>query len=163
MESLIDLWHLNRTNFILRFWTLSCVVSLFLVLILSTLSESAKLRALHTLVPTRLTHYYASCLPCALYVPACLHAFTLINNRLCLVLLQIPLCLPAPVQKKFNMMRIFSFGPEAPFLDKFGPKIKITSLSWNLVPRPIQIRRIQWWCLLFLFSTRNTQKTKLSV
>ena len=31
-------------------------------------------------------------------------------------------------------------------------KIKIASLSWNLLPRLIQIRRIQCWCLIFLFS-----------
>ena len=29
--------------------------------------------------------------------------------------------------------------------------MKITSLSWNLVPRLIQIWRIQWWCSLFCF------------
>ena len=30
-------------------------------------------------------------------------------------------------------------------------KIKIVSLSLNLVPRFIRICRIQWWCSLFLF------------
>ena len=35
-------------------------------------------------------------------------------------------------------------------------KLKIISLSWNFVPRLIQICRIPWWCLLFLFSTGNT-------
>ena len=52
-------------------------------------------------------------------------------------------------------MWIFSFRLKTPFLGKFGPKIKIVSLSWNLVPRPIRICRIQWWCSLFLPSTRN--------
>ena len=47
-------------------------------------------------------------------------------------------------------------------------KIKIVSLSGNLVPRLIWTCGIQWWCLLFLFSTGNTgeiwwKKTKLSV
>ena len=35
-------------------------------------------------------------------------------------------------------------------------KLKIISLSWNFVPRLIQICRIPWWCSLFLFSTGNT-------
>ena len=35
-------------------------------------------------------------------------------------------------------------------------KFKIISLSWNLHPSVIQISRIPWWCLLFLFSTGNT-------
>ena len=48
------------------------------------------------------------------------------------------------------------FRPRIPFFGKFGPKIKIVSLSWNLVPRLIPIRWIQWEGSLFLFSTRNT-------
>ena len=35
-------------------------------------------------------------------------------------------------------------------------KIRMVSLSWNLVPRRIGICRIQWYCLLFLFKTGNT-------
>ena len=35
-------------------------------------------------------------------------------------------------------------------------KIKIVSLILNMVPRPIQICRIQWWCSLFWFSIGNT-------
>ena len=35
-------------------------------------------------------------------------------------------------------------------------KLKMISLSWNFVPRLIQICRISWWCSLFLFLTRNT-------
>ena len=34
-------------------------------------------------------------------------------------------------------------------------KLKIIHLSWNFVPRLIQIGRIPWWYLLFLFSTGN--------
>ena len=48
--------------------------------------------------------------------------------------------------------------------------MKMTSLSWNLVPRLIRICRIQWWCSLFLFLIENTyfeqiwlKKLKLSV
>ena len=37
----------------------------------------------------------------------------------------------------------------------FVQKLKIISLSWNFVPRLIQICRIPWWCSLFLFSTGN--------
>ena len=42
---------------------------------------------------------------------------------------------------------------------KWTPPLNCTnldSLSWNLVPRLIRICRMQWWCLLFLFSTVNT-------
>ena len=35
-------------------------------------------------------------------------------------------------------------------------KLKIISLSWNFVPRLIQICRIPWWCSLFPFSTVDT-------
>ena len=35
-------------------------------------------------------------------------------------------------------------------------KLKISSLSWNFVPRLIQIWKIPWWCSLFLFPTGNT-------
>ena len=35
-------------------------------------------------------------------------------------------------------------------------KLKIISLSWNFVPRLIQICRVPWWCSLFLFATGNT-------
>ena len=43
-----------------------------------------------------------------------------------------------------------------PFWVNLIQKMKIVSLSWNLVPILIQICIIQWWCSLFLFSTRNT-------
>ena len=33
--------------------------------------------------------------------------------------------------------------------------LKIVNLSWNLVPRLIQICRNQWWCSLFLFYCFN--------
>ena len=35
-------------------------------------------------------------------------------------------------------------------------KLKIISLSWNFVPRLIQICRIPWWYSLFLFSSGTT-------
>ena len=35
-------------------------------------------------------------------------------------------------------------------------KIKIISLSWNLVPTLIRICIIQWWYSLFSFAARNT-------
>ena len=34
-------------------------------------------------------------------------------------------------------------------------KIKIFSLTWNLLPRVIRICRIQWWCSTTLISTEN--------
>ena len=55
-------------------------------------------------------------------------------------------------------------------LSKLGPKIKIVSLSWNLVSRLIRIWRIQWWCSLFSLFVENavlgqiwSQNSKLSV
>ena len=51
-------------------------------------------------------------------------------------------------------LQFFCFRPEIPFLSKYGPKIKIVSLGWNLEPRLIRICTIQWWCSLSLFSTR---------
>ena len=45
---------------------------------------------------------------------------------------------------------------EIPFSGKFGPKkIKIVTLSWNLVPTPIRACRIQWWISFFLFLSGN--------
>ena len=35
-------------------------------------------------------------------------------------------------------------------------KLKMVGLRWNLVPRLIQISKIQWWCLLFPLSTDQT-------
>ena len=43
-----------------------------------------------------------------------------------------------------------------PFWANLFQKIKIFSLSWNLVLRVIRICRVQWCCSLFLFYTRNT-------
>ena len=46
-------------------------------------------------------------------------------------------------------------------------KTKVVSLSWNLVLRPTQMWRIQWWCSLFLFLNgsilfmANCQKMKI--
>ena len=35
-------------------------------------------------------------------------------------------------------------------------KLKVISLSWNFVPRLIQICKVQWSCSLFLFPTGST-------
>ena len=41
-------------------------------------------------------------------------------------------------------------------------KIKIVSLSGNLIPRLIRIRRIQWWCPLFsVLDRKHTLRTNL--
>ena len=55
-----------------------------------------------------------------------------------------------------------------PFLTNLFQKIKIVSLSWNLVPRVIWISRHQWWCSLFSvfdwrypFWANLVQKTKI--
>ena len=48
-----------------------------------------------------------------------------------------------------NSMVVFIFtvlDRKHTFLVNLVQKIKIVSLSWNLVPRLIRICRIQWWC-----------------
>ena len=57
-----------------------------------------------------------------------------------------------------------------PFWANLVQKIKILTLSWNLVPTLIRTCRIQWWCSFFLFLIWNTlfgqiwpKKSKLSV
>ena len=74
-------------------------------------------------------------------------------------------CVFRPPCKKFNIVRndhghtqtcYFSISDQKrPFWPNSAQKIKIVSLIWNLVPTPIHICRIQWWCSLFLFSTIN--------
>ena len=70
--------------------------------------KSAKLHALCVLASTRFTpHWYMPYAPDPSLLCA-LCTFFLINGRLmhlCLVLLQITLCLSAPAQKKFNKVR----------------------------------------------------------
>ena len=45
---------------------------------------------------------------------------------------------------------------KCPFWAKtWSKKIKIVSLSWNLITRAIRICRIQWWCSHFPFLTGN--------
>ena len=43
-----------------------------------------------------------------------------------------------------------------PFWVNLIPKLKIVSLSWNLVLRLIRICITPWWCSFFLFLTGNT-------
>ena len=56
-----------------------------------------------------------------------------------------------------TVMFIFSvFDHKYPFPANLVQKIKIVSLSWNLIARLISICRIQWWCSFCLFWTGNT-------
>ena len=59
-----------------------------------------------------------------------------------------------------NSMMVFTFSvfdQKYHFWANLIQKIKILRLSWSLLPRVIiVIRRSQWRCSLFLFSTRNT-------
>ena len=43
----------------------------------------------------------------------------------------------------------FVWGWKYPFWTNLIQKIKVISLSWNLILRLIQIWRIQWWCSFF--------------
>ena len=47
------------------------------------------------------------------------------------------------------------FYRKYPFLVNLVQKIKIASLSWNLVLRVIRRCRIQWWCSLFSIFDRK--------
>ena len=65
------------------------------------------------------------------------------------------------IHNSMVMFTFFCFWPEILFLGKFGPKsqncqFKVKLLRWNLILALIRICRIQWWCLLFSFSTGNT-------
>ena len=57
-----------------------------------------------------------------------------------------------------NSMMTFTssvFDQKYPFWENLFQKLKIVSLSWNLVPCLTQICRIQWWCSLLPFLTGN--------
>ena len=55
-------------------------------------------------------------------------------------------------KRLYSIDCLFCFQLEIPFWVNLVQKLKVISLSWNFVPRLIQI----WWCSLFLFSTGNT-------
>ena len=74
------------------------------------------------------------------------------------------------MQNSIAVFTFFVFDQKCPFWINFVQKIKIISLSWNLVLTPIRICRIQWCCSLFLFLNGNTlfrqiwsKKSKLSI
>ena len=48
------------------------------------------------------------------------------------------------------------------FWCELGPKTQIIRLSWNILPRLIQICRNSWGCSLFLFLIANTFLCKFS-
>ena len=58
-------------------------------------------------------------------------------------------------QNSMVMFIFYGFDRKYPFSDKFGPKTHNRQFNWNLVLRLIRIYRIQRWCSLFLFATRN--------
>ena len=70
-------------------------------------------------------------------------------------------CQPPSGTEKFNIVRnkygrthkcyLSVFDRKHPFWANLVQKVKIVSLSWNLVPRLIRICRIQWCCSVFLF------------
>ena len=55
------------------------------------------------------------------------------------------------------VMSTFSVFDWKKFLGKFGPKSKISSFSWNVLPRLRQVSRVQWWCSLFLYLIGDTR------
>ena len=61
--------------------------------------------------------------------------------------------------KTQNSMVVFIFSVfnwKYSFQANVVPKIKNVCGRWNLITRRIWICRIHWWCVLILFSSRNT-------
>ena len=59
------------------------------------------------------------------------------------------------MQSSMVMPTFFVFDWKYLFWANLVQKVKLISLSWNLVPRLIRIWWIQWWCSLFLFLIEN--------
>ena len=60
------------------------------------------------------------------------------------------------MQNSIAMLIFFVFNQKCFSWANLVQKVKIISFSWNLVPKPIRICRIQWWCSLFLLLIGNT-------
>ena len=59
--------------------------------------------------------------------------------------------------QNFMVVSTFSvFYRKYLFRVNLAQKLKVVSLTWNLVLRPIRISTIHWWCSLLQFSTGNT-------
>ena len=79
-----------------------------------------------------------------------------IDHLRAFVLLQIPFCTSVFAQKSFNKVKndhehtqrceFLVLDQKHPFWANFTQQIKIVSLSWNLVSRPVRPYRIQSWC-----------------
>ena len=74
------------------------------------------------------------------------------------------------MQNSMVMFILPVFDWKCAFWANFVQKIKIITLSWNLVPTLIRACRIHWWCSFFLFLIGNTlfgqicsKKSKLSL
>ena len=59
------------------------------------------------------------------------------------------------VQRHMQRCKFSILDGKHPFWANLPQKIKIVSLSWNLVPRLIQICKIQWWCFFFSIFDRK--------
>ena len=59
------------------------------------------------------------------------------------------------MQNSMVMFTFFIFGWKYPVWDNLVQKFKIVSLRWNLIPKLIQICRIQWYCSVFCFRTET--------
>ena len=55
------------------------------------------------------------------------------------------------MQNSMMLLSFFVFEWKYPFSTNLVQKIKIVTLSWNLVPTLIRTCRIQWWCSFFSF------------
>ena len=63
-------------------------------------------------------------------------------------------CLKTTVELTFTTQKANACSPWTGFFwVNLVQKLKIISLSWNFVPRLIQIGRIPWWCSPFPLST----------
>ena len=61
------------------------------------------------------------------------------------------------MQSSVVMLTFSIFNMKYPFWAYLAQKTKNVSLSWNFVPRPMQVCRIKW-CLLFVFFVIDLSK-----
>ena len=77
------------------------------------------------------------------------------KNQNCQLKLKFGTCTNSNVQNSVVMFTFSVFNWNYPFWANLVQKIKIVSLSWNLVPKLIRKYRIQWHCSFFFVLVRK--------
>ena len=73
------------------------------------------------------------------------------KNQNCHFKLKIGTNTNSNMQSSVVMLTFSIFNMKYPFWAYLVQKTKNVSLSWNFVPRPMQVCRIKWWCLFLFF------------